>query len=71
MSVLHELDLIVSKVDKARSTHECAYCKRTIKTGEHYTKFTVRHKRERFAKNLAVCKDHKPELIPLSVVLNG
>lgn len=71
MSVIAELDLTITKVDKARSTHECAYCKRKINTGEHYLKLTIRHKGERFAKNKAVCKDHKPELIPLSVVLNG
>jgi len=71
MSVIAELDLIVSKVDSARSTHECGYCKRIIKTKEHYIKLTVRHKRERFARNIAVCNQHKFELIPLSVVLNG
>lgn len=71
MSVLHELDLIITKVDNARTEHTCSYCQRKIKTREHYLKFTVRKKGERFPVNLAVCKDHKPELIPLSVVLNG
>jgi hypothetical protein len=69
MSVIAELDLIISKVDSARTQHECVYCKRIIKTKEHYMKFTVRHKRERFARNMAVCNLHKPELIPLSVIL--
>ena len=70
MSVIAELDLIVTKVDKARTSHTCGYCNQKINAGEHYVKLTVRHKRERFASNIAVCNKHKPELIPLSVVLN-
>ena len=71
MSVIAELDLVITKVSKARTPHVCAYCNGVIKAGEHYMKFTVRHKRERFPKDKAVCNSHKPELIPLSVVLNG
>jgi urease beta subunit len=71
MGVIAELDLIISKVSKARTAHVCAYCSGPIKVGEHYMKFTIRHKRERFARDKAVCNKHKPELIPMSVVLNG
>jgi hypothetical protein len=66
-----ELDLTITKVGKAKTAHVCAYCTGKIGTGEHYLKLTVRKKGERFPTNIAVCNKHKPELIPLSVVLNG
>lgn len=66
-----ELDLIITKISNARTCHDCTYCKRTIRTNEHYTKLTVRIKGERFPTNIAVCNDHKLELIPIGVVLNG
>lgn len=69
--VIADLDLIITKVDKARTSHDCVYCQGKIKSGEHYMKFTVRRRGERFPINLAVCNKHKPELIPLSVVLNA
>jgi hypothetical protein len=66
-----ELDLTITKVSRAKTSHVCAYCNGPIKSGEHYLKLTVRKKGERFPTNTPVCNKHKPELIPLSVVLNG
>jgi hypothetical protein len=65
-----DLDVAISKVSKARTNHPCAYCKGEVKPGEWYIKFTIRKKHERFPKAIAVCKEHKPELIPLSVIIN-
>ncbi len=65
-----ELDIIISKVDKARKAHICDYCGKQIAIGSHYTKLTVRRKGERFPHDKRVCKDHKMGLIPLGVLLN-
>lgn len=65
-----EVDLTVSFVSEARTEHACAYCKRSIKKKEHYTKITARKKGLRFPRTLAVCKSHEWRLIPLSVILD-
>lgn len=70
MPILYELDLTITSVGSARTEHTCAYCRLNIKKGQKYTKLTVRMKGERFAKDYAVCKDHQPAMIPLSVLLN-
>jgi hypothetical protein len=64
-----ELDVTIAKIKSARTKHKCVYCTNEVKPGEWYMKFTVRKKDERFPISVAVCKAHKPALIPLSVII--
>lgn len=66
-----ELNITIeSKTTRAAKSHECAYCKGPIKKGDKYVSFLVRvKKKERFPRTVKVCNKHKPELIPIKVLL--
>lgn len=64
-----KVDIEIVKVGSARKKHTCAYCNGQIMANQSYTKILSRLETERFPVPINICSTHKPELVPLSLIL--
>lgn len=64
-----KIDIEIVNVAAAKKEHKCAYCEGVCLKGKPYTKLLSRLETERFPVAIPICSSHKPELIPLAIIL--